>query len=103
QGQVRAGVRSRRARVAAAGRESGRRALLNYGHPPGHAIEIAGGHDLRHGEAVAVGLVYAAELARRLGRIDDAAVAEHRRVVGEYGLPSRLPEGLDDDDLMTLM
>ena len=103
QEQVAACVRIKAEVVASDERESGRRALLNYGHTLGHAIEIAGGHDLRHGEAVAVGLVYAAELARRLCRIDDAAVAEHRRVVGEYGLPSRLPEGLDDDDLMTLM
>ena len=68
-------------------RESGRRASLNYGHTLGHALEIAGGFDLRHGEAVAVGLVYAAELARVLGRIDDARVDEHRRVVGAYDLP----------------
>ena len=68
--------------VASDEREGGRRAILNYGHTLAHAIETAGGYDLRHGEAVAIGLVYAAELARRLGRIDDAAVAEHRRVVG---------------------
>jgi 5-deoxy-5-amino-3-dehydroquinate synthase len=89
--------------VAADERESGRRALLNYGHTLAHAIEIAGDHDLRHGEAVAIGLVYAAELARLLGRIDDDAVAEHRRVVAGYDLPMQLPEGLDDDELVTLM
>ncbi|MFZ4517716.1 MAG: 3-dehydroquinate synthase family protein [Microthrixaceae bacterium] len=89
--------------VAADERESGRRALLNYGHTLAHAVEVAGGHDLRHGEAVAIGLVYAAELARALGRIDDAAVAEHRRVVAGYDLPTRLPEGLDDADLLALM
>ncbi len=77
--------------VAADERESGRRALLNYGHTLAHALEIAGDHDLRHGEAVAIGLVYAAELARALGRIDDAAVAEHRRVVGAYDLPDDDP------------
>ncbi len=51
-------------------RESGRRALLNYGHTLAHALEIEGRHDLRHGEAVAIGLVFAARLARRLGRVD---------------------------------
>ena len=51
----------------------GRRAILNYGHTLAHALETAGDYDLRHGEAVAIGLVYAAELARRLGRIDDDA------------------------------
>lgn len=89
--------------VASDERESGRRALLNYGHTLAHAIEIAGGHDLRHGEAVAIGLVYAAELARAMGRIDDDAVAEHRRVVGGYGLPTTVPAGLDDEALVELM
>ncbi len=45
---------------------------LNYGHTLAHALETGGRYDLRHGEAVAVGLVYAAELAHRLGRIDRA-------------------------------
>ena len=49
---------------------------------------------------MAIGLVYAAELARRLGRIDDARVAEHRRVVAAYDLPATLPAGLDPDELV---
>src|SRR4029450_1024890 len=57
------------------------RATLNSGHTLAHALETAGRYDLRHGEAVAVGLVYAAELAHALGRIDDARVAAHRQVV----------------------
>lgn len=89
--------------VAGDEREGGRRAILNYGHTLGHAIEIAGRHDLRHGEAVAVGLIFAAELALRLGRIDAARVAEHRRVVAAYDLPSTLPLGLADDELLALM
>ena len=51
---------------------------------------------------MAVGLIYAAELARDLGRIDDAAVAEHRRVIAQYDLPSTIPAGLDDDELIDL-
>ena len=74
-------------------REGGRRAILNYGHTLAHALETAGRYDLRHGEAVAIGLVYAAELARRLGRIDAVAVAEHRRVVAGYDLPLVPPPG----------
>ncbi|MHB1137503.1 MAG: 3-dehydroquinate synthase family protein [Microthrixaceae bacterium] len=101
--RVAACVRIKAEVVASDEREAGRRALLNYGHTLAHAIEVAGGHDLRHGEAVAIGLVYAASLARRLGRIDDDAVREHRRVVGGYDLPTSLPEGLDDDQLMVLM
>ncbi len=59
--------------------KAGRRALLNYGHTLAHALETAGRYDLRHGEAVGIGLVFAARLARRLGRIDDDRVADHRR------------------------
>lgn len=89
--------------VASDERESGRRALLNYGHTLAHALEIAGGHELRHGEAVGIGLLYAAELARALGRIDSSAVAEHRRVVGGYDLPMRIPDGTDVASLVPLM
>lgn len=76
--------------VAGDERDTSRRAVLNYGHTLAHALETAGGYDLRHGEAVAIGLVYAAELARRLGRIDDNRVVEHRKVVESYDLPARL-------------
>jgi 5-deoxy-5-amino-3-dehydroquinate synthase len=79
------------------------RAVLNYGHTLAHALETGGGYGLRHGEAVAVGLVYAAELARHLGRIDDARVAEHRRVIADYGLAASLPSGAHDAELVTLM
>lgn len=83
-------------------RESGRRAILNYGHTLAHAIETAGEYDLRHGEAVAVGIAYAGEVALRLGRIDEARMAEHRRVLSAYGLPYRLPPGLDPEELLDL-
>ena len=53
--------------VGADEREAGRRALLNYGHTLAHALETVGGYDLRHGEAVAIGLVFAARLARPAG------------------------------------
>jgi 5-deoxy-5-amino-3-dehydroquinate synthase len=90
--------------VASDEREGGRRALLNYGHTLAHALETATDHDLAHGEAVAVGLVFAAELALELGRIDEARVEEHRRIVaGEYGLRITPPERLDVDDLMVLV
>ena len=60
-------------------------------------------YDLRHGEAVAVGLVYAARLARRLGRIGDDRVEQHDRVVSAYDLPSRLPAGADPVELVAVM
>jgi 5-deoxy-5-amino-3-dehydroquinate synthase len=90
--------------VAADERESGQRALLNYGHTLAHALEVADSYRLAHGEAVAVGLVFAARLARRLRRIDDSRVDEHLDVVGRaYGLGTALPAGVDADDLMELM
>ena len=88
--------------VTADEREGHRRAILNYGHTLAHAIETAGSYDLRHGEAVAVGIAYAAEVARRLGRIDDERVREHRRVLGAYDLPSTLPKGLASEKLLDL-
>ena len=88
--------------VAADEREGGRRAILNYGHTLAHAIETAGAYDLRHGEAVAVGIAYAAEVARRLGRISDERVAEHHQVLSGYDLPCRLPRGLDTEELLEL-
>ncbi len=94
--------------VAADEREGDARMLLNYGHTLAHALEAAAfdpdNHlDLRHGEAVAVGLVFAAQLARRLGRIDDERVELHRRVVGAFDLSPLLPAGLDPDQLVSFM
>jgi len=90
--------------VVADEREGGRRAVLNYGHTLGHALETATHHDLAHGEAVAIGLIFAAELAHALGRIDTRRVDEHRRVVaGEYDLMTRPPSGMSADDLVLLM
>jgi 5-deoxy-5-amino-3-dehydroquinate synthase len=101
--RVAACVRIKAAVVAADERESGGRAVLNYGHTLAHALETTGRYDLRHGEAVAVGLVFAAELAGVLGRVDRDRVAEHRRVVGAYGLPSSLPPGSDPAELVEVM
>ncbi|HEX7167521.1 MAG TPA: 3-dehydroquinate synthase family protein [Acidimicrobiales bacterium] len=89
--------------VASDEREGGRRAILNYGHTLGHALEVATRYELRHGEAVAVGLVFAAHLARRLGRIGDDRVREHYDVVGAYDLPVALPDGIDDEELEALV
>lgn len=88
--------------VAADEREGGRRAILNYGHTLAHALEIDGGFDLRHGEAVAIGVMYAGEVAHRLGRIDDAALDEHRRVLDAYELNRHLPTSTDIDAVISL-
>src|SRR5207249_9463688 len=62
-----------------------------------------GRYDLRHGEAVAIGLVFAAKLAARLGRIGDERVEEHLRVIEGYGLSSSLPADTEVDRLVELM
>ncbi len=69
--------------------EQGRREILNYGHTLGHAIERAEHYTWRHGEAISVGLVFAAALARRLGRLDSATADRHRVVLESLGLPTR--------------
>ena len=100
--RVAAAVRIKAEVVASDEREGGRRAILNYGHTLAHAIETAGEYDFRHGEAVAVGLIYAAEVALRVGRIDESRVERHREIVGSYDLPMQLPSALDDDSLLEL-
>jgi 5-deoxy-5-amino-3-dehydroquinate synthase len=109
--QIRACVALKAEVVAADEREGDRRMLLNYGHTLAHALEAAGfadgpgrgGIDLRHGEAVAIGLVFAARLARRLGRIDEARVARHLEVVRAYGLETEVPAGVDPEEILLLM
>jgi 5-deoxy-5-amino-3-dehydroquinate synthase len=101
--RVAACVRIKAAVVEGDELEGGRRAILNYGHTLAHALETAGHYDLRHGEAVAIGLVFAAHLARRLGRIGDDEVERHHRVVRSYGLPDALPVGADRVALLELM
>jgi 3-dehydroquinate synthase len=69
-------------------RESGRREILNYGHTLAHAIEKNERYRWRHGAAVSVGLVFAAELGRLAGRLDDATADRHRAVLTALGLPT---------------
>jgi 5-deoxy-5-amino-3-dehydroquinate synthase len=82
---------------------TGERAVLNYGHTLAHALETATDHALLHGEAVAVGLVFAGQLAGALERIDQHAVARHEQLVGALGLPVQAPPGLRADDLLPIM
>ena len=90
--------------VAGDERESGRRALLNYGHTLAHALEVATNYSLAHGEAVAIGLVYAAHLAHRLGRIGSERVQQHYEVVkGTYELAAALPDNASPERLVALM
>ncbi|MDF3304637.1 MULTISPECIES: 3-dehydroquinate synthase [Rhodococcus] len=91
--------------VAADLRESDLREILNYGHTLGHAIERRERYRWRHGAAVAVGLVFAAELGRLAGRLDDATADRHRTILELVGLPTtydadafgQLVEGMQTD------
>lgn len=79
------------------------REVLNYGHSMGHALERHSDYRLRHGEAVALGMVYVAELARAAGRLDDATAARHAAVLELVGLPTRVEVPPAFDDLLALM
>ena len=68
-------------------REAGRREFLNYGHTLAHSIELAERYSWRHGAAVSVGLVFAAELGRMVGRLDDATADRHKEILTSLGLP----------------
>jgi 3-dehydroquinate synthase len=68
-------------------KESGLREILNYGHTLGHAIELVERYSWRHGAAVSVGMMFAAELARSVGRLSDADADRHRTILESLGLP----------------
>jgi 3-dehydroquinate synthase len=68
-------------------KEAGLREILNYGHTLGHAVELTERYQWRHGAAVSVGMVFAAELSRLAGKLDDAVVERHRAILGSLGLP----------------
>jgi 5-deoxy-5-amino-3-dehydroquinate synthase len=94
-----------KARVVAADEfeRSGARAVLNYGHTLAHALETATGHSLLHGEAVAVGLVFAAHLGAVLERVSPDVVSTTEGLVRSLGLPSEAPPGLRAQDLLDIM
>ena len=80
--------------VQADERESGLRMILNFGHTAGHAIE-ADGYRYRHGEAVALGMIVASRIAKRLDRVDASYVARVEALIARAGLPTRLEGGVD--------
>ncbi|HEV7955795.1 MAG TPA: 3-dehydroquinate synthase [Marisediminicola sp.] len=74
-------------------RDTGQREILNYGHTLGHAVEYAERFQWRHGAAVAIGMVYAAELGRLTGRLGDSVVDRHRSILTSLQLPIDYPLG----------
>jgi 3-dehydroquinate synthase len=90
--------------VAADEREGGLRAILNFGHTFGHAIETAQGYgNWLHGEAIAVGMVMAADFSARLGWLDAQAVVDLRTLLARAKLPLRPPPGISVEQFLALM
>lgn len=83
-------------------RESGEREILNYGHTLGHAIERHSKYSLRHGEAVAIGMRFAAELSRSVVGLSDEVVAMHHELIAALSLPDSYPSSAWPE-LLTLM
>ena len=77
--------------------EAGLREILNYGHTFGHAVELREHFAWRHGRAVAVGMMFIAELSRELGHIDTDLVDRHRRILSSVGLPTTYVPGCFDE------
>jgi 3-dehydroquinate synthase len=78
------------------------RELLNYGHTLGHAIERREGYRMRHGEAISIGMVFAAELSRLAGRLDGATADRHRQLLSATGLPTAYRVDAFDELLATM-
>lgn len=90
--------------VEADEREAGQRALLNFGHSFGHAIETCTDYSrFLHGEAVAIGMVVAAGLSARLGMIEADDAARLAELIAGFGLPTRMPEDLCAGSLLECM
>ncbi|MBW5446633.1 3-dehydroquinate synthase [Cohnella sp. CFH 77786] len=97
------GCKVKAAVVAKDERENDLRAILNLGHTIGHALEaVAGYGELLHGEAIAIGMVGAARLAARFG-YDPGIAKETERIFRKFGLPVRIPSGIDPDAVMKAM
>lgn len=77
--------------VAQDERDCGLRNILNYGHTVGHAIESASDFKVRHGEAVAIGMLVAARISHRLGILDEKEITRLRNLIAQAGLPTKLP------------
>jgi len=80
--------------VSADVREQGRRAVLNFGHTVGHAVESVSDYRISHGEAVAMGMVSEAAIAVRRGLLDESSVQRLRRLLQGFGLPTSIPADL---------
>jgi 3-dehydroquinate synthase len=89
--------------VGADEREQGRRAVLNFGHTIGHALEAVSAYALLHGEAVSIGMAQEARLAEQLGIAAAGTAAQIAAALARFGLPLDLPDGVAVDTLIETM
>lgn len=83
-------------------KETGLRTILNYGHTVGHAIEAVSDFQLKHGQAVAIGMMAAAKISSRMGMLDESEVAKLETIIEKAGLPTKMP-ALDKEAVMQAM
>ncbi|HNS56341.1 MAG TPA: 3-dehydroquinate synthase, partial [Smithellaceae bacterium] len=82
-------------------KEQGLRRILNYGHTLGHALEAQSNFTLAHGEAVALGMIAAARISENSGYLDQASRERIERIVGEAGLPVRIPQDMATEGILS--
>lgn len=101
---IRTSVEAKKAVVVRDEKESGERALLNFGHTFAHALEALTDYaSLRHGEAVAIGMVLATRLSERLGQVPSGTAERLKKLIDTVGLPSELPAGQEPKKLIERM
>jgi 3-dehydroquinate synthase len=88
--------------VAKDEKEEGLRGILNFGHTVGHAVEAVSGFGLKHGQAVAIGMMAAAKISRRMGILDESEVERLEMLIRQAGLPVTMPE-IDAEKVMQAM
>lgn len=84
-------------------RELGIRGYLNYGHTLAHAIEVISKHQYSHGEAVAIGMIFAAMVAKKMGMITVDVLSKTLRIINKFDLPNSIPKEYDTDELLNIM
>ncbi len=84
-------------------KEAGLRRILNFGHTIGHSLETVSDYSIKHGMAVAVGMVVASHIAGDIGLLPFRQVSQIERVIRSFGLPTRIPSTLDPDKILSAL
>jgi len=97
------GIKVKAAIVKEDEKEQGIRAVLNYGHTLAHAIETISHYQFLHGEAVAIGMVYASRLAEKLGLFSNKGVIATQELINKFDLPTAIPKEFQAEELVKIM